>query len=279
LIISEPLHAIIHIEVKRTWEAKISSKLPQEKALEQLANGFDFFQKNVPFSRSKDWQYVQCMYFGLLKAESGKAWPFESTDFCENCQNFFLGPDTDFSEWWSEISKDINRNREKLQKDDEKTETYLNILKYLLHQMYRQEDCATTGQLVQETSKVSKEVTLFWSKDQLKVLNSRSQSNKVAFTSGFGTGKTITLMRKAKEMIGKNENVVIIIFEGSNDKTILRTLYEEKFEELSANGKIIGISGTRSNFFKFILCHQILFKYRRLTLFSVLVFAVWLICR
>ncbi len=261
LIISEPLHSIIHIEVKRkvyfysqppvTPGGRKGLEIPQEKAAEQLANGFDLFQKKIPFSRSKDWQYVQVMYceFAVnLDSSDKNEEPFVAKDYCERCRKFFLGPETDFSKWWFEISDEINRNQKSLRKDDEKTETYLNILKYLLHQMYRQEDCATAGQLVQETSKVSEELTFFWSKEQLKVLNSTSQTNKVVFTSGFGTGKTITLMTKVKELIGKNEEVMVIIFEGSNDKTILRTLYEDKFEELRKNEKIIGISGTKGSF-------------------------------
>jgi len=260
-IISEPLHAIIHIEVKRKmWiysqppddipANKKGLEVPQEKAAEQLANGYDLFQKNIPFSKNKDWQYVQVMYFGLaVNIDEQDEQPFDNKDYCENCRKVILGANTDFCEWWSKISKDIQSNQKSLQKDDEKTETYLDILKYLLHQMYRQEDCATDGQLVQETSKVSEKVALFWSKDQLKVLNSKSQCNRVAFTSGFGTGKTITLVTKAKELIGKREKVVIIIFEGNNDKTILRTELENQFEKLSGNAKIFGISGIKGTIF------------------------------
>jgi hypothetical protein len=110
--------------------------------------------------------------------------------------------------------------------------------------MYRQEDCATMTQIVGKTNETIELVSHFWSKDQFNVLNSKMSSyNKIAFTSGFGTGKTITLMAKAMELLENKENVVIVIFEGNNDKTLLRIKFEKHFE--GTNAIIKGISGTK----------------------------------
>ena len=56
-------------------------------------------------------------------------------------------------------------------------------------------------------------------------------------------------MAKAMELLENKENVVIVIFEGNNDKTLLRTKFEKLFKGTKAT--IRGISGTKSNILEF----------------------------
>ena len=131
-------------------------------------------------------------------------------------------------------------------------EIYQNVLRFLLHQMYAQKDCATTSQLVGWSHQISDKICnpdkiMFWSKEQYKTLKD-FKDKKVALTSGFGTGKTILLRAKAKEMILSGHKVVIIIFETTAEKTILRSEYEKLFEQQQSLVKVTCISGAKGNY-------------------------------
>jgi hypothetical protein len=128
LIISEPLHSIIHIEVKRKCIGEA-----QEKAADQLSCGLNFFQKIIPFQTLKDWQYVQVMYFGSDDEKiDGNDELFNNSDFCTECQRLIIGPKTNFCQWWMDISAHITSRRMQYGQDNT---TYLIIMKYLLYQV------------------------------------------------------------------------------------------------------------------------------------------------
>jgi hypothetical protein len=248
------------VEVKQTC-----SKINLKKAKEQLENGLNMFQENIPFSDSQNWNYIRVVYFAYAENKKSKgkkkvnkktqenphssnipkeAKPFENK--CLKCQNFVIGPKTDLSQWWKELTKYVPQEE---QQDD----TYLNVLRFLLHQKYKQQDCTTTGQLVQDTTQTSNKIfkadtIMFWSKEQYKTFKDL-KDKKVAFTSGFGTGKTILIRTKAKELIASGQNVVIVIFETTAEKTILRMEYEKLFHKENSLVKITSISGAKSNHF------------------------------
>jgi superfamily I DNA and RNA helicase len=117
--------------------------------------------------------------------------------------------------------------------------------------MYKQQDCATTGQLVQLTTQTSDKICspntiMFWSKEQYKTFKD-FKDKKVALTSGFGTGKTVLIRAKAKELSAAGEKVVIVIFEITAEKIILRMEYEKIFSTENLLVTITGISGAKGN--------------------------------
>jgi hypothetical protein len=251
LIVSQPVQTIIHIEVKRTCTGSSYAS-----ASKQLQNGLEMFRETIPFPGIVKWKYIKVIYFGL--SEKGiysedhssdciqEEKPFENK--CRKCQNFIIGPATDFNVWWKAVIAEVTTDRVPDQSDD----TYLNVLSFLLHQMYKQQDCATSSQLVKETSKTSDEICnadtiIFWSKEQYKTLKDFSDT-KVALTSGFGTGKTILIRAKVHELIAAGQNsIVIVIFESSAEKTILRMEYENIFDKVKDSVKIESISGGKGN--------------------------------
>jgi hypothetical protein len=241
LIVSQPSQTIIHIEVKRTC-----TKIDLDKAKQQLNNGLKMFQETIPFPEKVNWKYVRVMYFAFAqrggnvktnKKEPNSSdpptgdQPFENK--CLKCKNFIIGPKTDLNLWWNELIHFVPQEttaKFQIQPND----TYLNIVRFLLHQMYKQQDCATTGHLVQLSSQTSDKICiadtiLFWSKDQYKTLNDLT-NHRVAFTSVYGTGKTILIQAKAKYLLKtKTSKVVIVIFETSNEETILTKTFKTLF--------------------------------------------------
>jgi hypothetical protein len=261
LIVSQPSQTIIHIEVKKTCS---DSQL--KSATKQLENGLKMFLEAIPFPGSQKWRYLRVIYFAFAEREElevkkseeegnpeflapkNVAKPFENN--CLKCKNFIIGPKTDLSQWWIELTEFLPQGtKEKVQ--IQPVDTYLNVLSFLLHQMYKQQDCATTGQLVQLTSQTSDKICspdtiIFWSKEQYKTFKD-FKDTKVALTSGFGTGKTILIKAKAKELIDSKQNIIIVIFEKSDKKTILRMEYENLFTKDNEFVKITSISGVMGN--------------------------------
>ncbi len=253
LIVSEPLQTIFHIEVKRTC-----SKNTADSAAKQLDRGLKLFQDKIPLPETEEWKYVRMMCFGIAGEKH--------SIFCSECQKYVLGTNKDV---WTEIAKTIHQ--QVLAKAS--TQTYLNILKYILYEMFKQESCATTQQLINETRKTSDALStmkniFFWSKEQLNIIKATQDEKRVALTSEFGTGKTILLKEKAKELIPKetkkktklkeNEaeksyqekiNIIFVIFEGAVLDTNLKLEYEKDFEQFRNDVKVIGIQGTIGNFF------------------------------
>jgi hypothetical protein len=253
LIVSAPLQTIFHVEVKRTC-----SKNTADSAAKQLDRGLKLFQDKIPFPEKEKWKYVRMMCFGIDDQKD--------SIFCSECQSYVLGPIADV---WTEITKNIK------QADQATTsrETYLNILKYILYEMFKQESCVTAQQLTEETRKTSNEMStmkniFFWSKEQLNIMRATQDSKRIALTSEFGTGKTILLKEKAKELIAKetktkmkskgNEaekshqekiSIILVIFEGAIVDTNLKLEYEKDFEQFKKYVKVIGIQGTSGKYF------------------------------
>jgi hypothetical protein len=228
LIVSEPFRAIFHIEVKTACSSEY-----QQKAAEQLSKGREFFKATIPFPEDKGWKYVQIMCFGKAIGNFNQD--------CQDCRTkFILGPDTDLSVWWDEITKDLKPGE-----NISKSETYVDILKYLLHLMFKQEMCITDANLTHSTEekyqKIEKHVTIFLSKDQLNVLHSRAK--KVAFTSFYGTGKTTLLKLKAKKILQENktEKVVIAVIEETDEDSILVADFRNKFRGCENKPLVLGL--------------------------------------
>ena len=252
LIVSGLLQTIFHIEVKLTC-----SKSTMDHAAKQLDRGLKLIQGKVPFPKNENWKYVRMMYFGNIK---------DFSIFCPECLKFVLGPNEDI---WSRIIKTVD-NPTQLKTS---SNTYLNVLRFLLYNMFIQENCATTEQLIKKTRDISDEMTtpdniLFWSKEQFKVIKGTKNAKRVALTSQFGTGKTILLMAKAKEILGikntkqknktknklndtksiqqKEVKVVVVIFEGDAPNSLLKQEYDVQFSNSGA--EICGIQGSKGNF-------------------------------
>jgi hypothetical protein len=246
LIVSQPSQTIIHIEVKTTC-----TQNDFDKAKQQLNNGLKMFQEAIPFPEKVNWKYIRVMYFAFAQrggnVKTNKEEPNSSNpptgdksfeNKCLKCKNFIIGPKTDLNFWWNELINFVPQETTasfQVQPND----TYLNIVRFLLHQMYKQQDCATTGQLGQLSSQTSDKICvadtiLFWSKDQYKTLNDLSKP-RVAFTSDYGTGKTILIQAKAKCLLKtKTSKVVIVIFETSNEETILTKTFKTLFGNTAA---------------------------------------------
>ena len=75
LIISLPLKSIIHIEAK-----KGNNSTGRKIATDQLMRGQKFFEDNLPFPNSENWNYIKMMCFG----ESVKK------NICDQCKTFVL---------------------------------------------------------------------------------------------------------------------------------------------------------------------------------------------
>jgi hypothetical protein len=264
LIVSEPLKTIFHIEVKKSY-----SETSCKEAAEQLERGLKLFQETIPFPEVEHWTYVRMMYFGFDNQQQ----PFKNSNGWCRCKNFVLGPSEDI---WTDILKTVGKPA----LANPSKNTYLNVLKFLLYEMHKQECGATTEQLIKETRKTSEAMTtmdniFFWSKDQLKVIKATKDAKRVAFTSEFGTGKTCLLKAKANEIIqeikrkkymerskevkksnpkeeAKNSNlikeeieIVFVIFEGANIDSNLKLSIEKEFQKFSAFVKVVGIQGIK----------------------------------
>jgi len=82
--------------------------------------------------------------------------------------------------------------------------------------------------------KISTPQTIFcWSRDQLNILKD-SSCTRIALTSLFGTGKTILLKAKAKELSLMKETVVILIADETdgNDECLLARQYMLEFKDM-----------------------------------------------
>lgn len=132
LIVSLPLRAIIHIEVKRSLIKKTV-----EKVICQLNDGYSIIRSKIPFHSKSHWVYSQYTYFTHVETSD-----LDMHQFCETRFHLrTLNSIVDLSKWWTDLS--LGKNETPLQSQD--SETYLNILKYLLFQMYIQGDVTTQG--------------------------------------------------------------------------------------------------------------------------------------
>jgi hypothetical protein len=236
LIVSKPFRTIFHIEVKASCTCS-----HQQKAADQLSKGRDFFKETLPFPKDKVWKYIRIMCFGK---EIGTF-----NEVCQDCKkNFILGSDTDLNKWWDEITNDLNA-----EENLSKSETYVDILKYLLHQMFKQEMCITVANLTEYTEeKIEKLETIFLSKDQFNVMHLTTK--KVAFTSFYGTGKTTLLKLKANKTLQENrtEKVVIVVIEETDKDSILITDYRNKFKDCENKPMVLGLPNNGNFLIQFL---------------------------
>jgi hypothetical protein len=136
-----------------------------------------------------------------------------------------LGPKTDFGEWLSEI---VGNQQTWVA---ESCDTYINILKVLFFTMFAQHDIVTNSDLLRHGKKMadivgSPENIMFLTREQRNVLTDQSMK-RVAFMSAFGTGKTTLLFQKAKQLVGENYKVLIVIINKAQDSPLM-----QKYQQL-----------------------------------------------
>jgi hypothetical protein len=146
------------------------------------------------------------------------------------------------------------------QTNPENTETYTDIVKFLLHQMLMQKDCLTDSDISNCTQeKIERISTLenifFWNNVQFSLLTNIAMK-RVVFASTFGTGKTSCIKAKAEQLLKDNQKVVIVVFQdGDTSKdSLLKKTYEIHFQGIASQHKegitIESIRGTGVIIFK-----------------------------
>ncbi len=92
LIISLPLQSVIQIEAKRA-----NNESTRSSAAKQLNRGQIFFEENIPFPSSENWNYTKMMCFG----ES------VDKDVCDQCKPFVLSANFIVSNMTQPVAKPI----------------------------------------------------------------------------------------------------------------------------------------------------------------------------
>jgi hypothetical protein len=261
LIICEPLRAIFHIESKTAFNSTNF-----ENAAKQLKSGLDFFQDKLPFPEFEKWNYVRVASFAkmttekMLKSKTTEKTPnltvekpntdeeeisnltskmstltLNVLDICSKCEQFVIGPNWSFTTWWKKI-KALMPSQTKPE-STENTETYTDIVKFLLHQMLMQKDCLTDSDISNCTQeKIERISTLenifFWNNVQFSLLSDITKK-RVVFASPFGTGKTSCIRAKADQLLKDNQKVVIVVFQdGDTSKdSLLKKTFEIHFQD------------------------------------------------
>jgi hypothetical protein len=123
-------------------------------------------------------------------------------------------------------------NRNTVAPKDPNFDVYLNMMKYLTHQMLQQEDFATRTQLADYTGIQidNKTNSFFFTRKQAGWM----QSRRLSLVSTFGTGKTTLLKIRAKDLLEEDRlsKVVFVIF-GDAEATkhsLLVKSYQEQFK-------------------------------------------------
>ncbi len=275
LIICEPLRTIFHIESKTAFNANNF-----RNAAKQLKSGLDFFQDKLPFPESEKWNYVRVASFANMKELISKPRDKKSNmteemqktinnipnptdemtstkeemintkeemsslmlkripNICTKCQQFVVGPNWSFSNWWKKIKAQLPS-----QTNTENSETYTDIVKFLLHQMLMQKDCLTDSDISNCTQeKIERISTLenifFWNNVQFALLSDITKK-RVVFASTFGTGKTSCIRAKVEQLLQEKQKVVIVVFQdGDTSKdSLLKKTYEIHFQGIADQHK------------------------------------------
>jgi hypothetical protein len=232
------MKTVFQIEVKLTQNAS-----NRKDGGEQLMKGLKICQARIPFPKQENWNYVQAMFFAFNK----KGQYFNShcdrhqsvtdhqchSQFCKECQAYILGPETDLSAWWEQMTSSLTNKEYQSPSTPLNRNIYKQTIQFLTRQMYIQEDCFTKQNLLDYTEeKIEKistpEKLFFWSKTQFPLLHD-SRKKRMVFTSHFGTGKTVLLRAKAKQLIEKGEKIVFIFFGSTDSYSLLRTTLQEEF--------------------------------------------------
>ncbi len=237
LIVSEPLRTVFQIEVKLTHNPK-----NRKDAGKQLKKGLHISQSRIPFPKQENWKYFQCMFFAF--DNNGKVFNSQcngcqsvtehqcKSQFCKDCQSYILGPETDFSVWWEQMTSKLSNEESQLSPTCRNRNIYTQIVQFLTRQMYLQQDCFTSQDLVSYTDKKinlisTLEKLFFWNKVQYTLLNNQ-QLRRMVFVSPFGTGKTVLLKAKAKQLVAKGEKVAFVFI---GEETLLQKAYQQDFLE------------------------------------------------
>ena len=170
-----------------------------------MESGQKLFLKAIPFPKEEEWKYIRVMY-----GSRGN----QSDDACTNqvdciCQHLVISPKTDLETWWKKLSELISTKTQALQSHKD-IRTSIQICKFLLHQLFQQEQCITLNDITKDSeinieafcmSKSEKEIC-FLTRIQFSIFHDHS-AKKVDFSSPYGTGKTTLLKAKAKELANK----------------------------------------------------------------------------
>ena len=141
LIISLPVKAIIHIEVKRTLNKK-----SKESATKQLNDGHLIMGTKVPFLNESNWKYIQYICFSHKNANDEEI----NELLKSNAEPGVTVSGTQIGDWCKDLASQMTKDliTEEVQAKATDIATYLNILKYLFHQMFIQEDVLTQGKFL-----------------------------------------------------------------------------------------------------------------------------------
>jgi hypothetical protein len=109
-----------------------------------------------------------------------------------------------------------------------------------------------SGNLIQHTEDNSEKIAslekqFFWTKPQYTLLNDETKKRAI-FISEFGTGKTALLRTKAKRLLERNEEVVIISFEDkdSSQDSLPTNMLRAEFNE----DMVFSLRGTGNKYHK-----------------------------
>ena len=181
-----------------SWKRKhiyiIESKYnPTKDVSDQLKRAKEYFEKYFG-KLLEDWNIVLCVYFHTCK---------ENVYFCEDCKPFVLTKDTNFSEWWTS-----HADHPDLLHLDGKTSRNYKLFKYLLFSQHAHKEPVSKAEFANKLhdtiiSKIGKkENIILWSKEQFAI-NQNKDTKHLLIMGPFGSGKTILLKEKAKE-VAKN---------------------------------------------------------------------------
>jgi hypothetical protein len=268
LIVSEPMKTVFQIEVKLTQNAS-----NRKDGGEQLMKGLKICQARIPFPKQENWNYVQAMFFAFNK----KGQYFNShcdrhqsvtdhqchSQFCKECQAYILGPETDLSAWWEQMTSSLTNKEYQSPSTPLNRNIYKQTIQFLTRQMYIQEDCFTKQNLLDYTEeKIEKistpEKLFFWSKGQYPLFND-SRNKRMVFISHFGTGKTTLLKAMSRQLLQRGEKVVFIFWE---NESLLQKNYRNEFKVFKDQIQMVLLKcrgEQKFNLFKSINLYDVLF--------------------
>ena len=234
VIISDPLKTVFLIEVKQ-------NKRGRKSATQQLQSGMEFFNESLVLPEEEKWKFIRIMYFDEKNVASS------------DCSVFVFTPETDLYDWWKGFEVYLQKQK-KLEKVSSLNEhSYVQNCKFLLHQMFQQSQIITEADLSKSSeefikkscntdmqiNETDKKGLCFLTRVQFSLFHDPFKK-RVVFNSAYGTGKTLLLKAKAKELLLKGEKVVIVLFD--KFKTIFQFLlkknYDLEFKAFAHNVKV-----------------------------------------
>ena len=247
LIISDPLKTVFHIEAKK-------NKNEKKSAAQQLQSGLEFFKEYLVLPEEEKWNFVRIMYID------------ETIDVCGNCHEFVFTPNTNLDEWWIsfELKTQEQRSNEKVEllnleqrsqeKDSSMNEcSYVQNCKFLLHQMFKQSQVITEADITDNSedfidkscntdmhkNEKDKKGSCFLTRVQFDLFHDPSMK-RIVFNSAYGTGKTLLIKAKAKELLRNGQKVVIVLFDTvkTSFQFLLKKNYDQEFKDNTKKLKV-----------------------------------------